>query len=89
MAEQATPPVDETPMSPLERKDSLEKHLQQRPEAQDLKNRNILLDTTAAPYVSLVGLFCLLTRALYVLGHVKSWTWTGLGLTWFDSIELG
>jgi hypothetical protein len=41
--------VDESPISPLERRNSLEKHLQMRPEAQDLKNRNILLDTTAAP----------------------------------------
>ncbi|KAF2738468.1 hypothetical protein EJ04DRAFT_560764 [Polyplosphaeria fusca] len=45
--------VDETPISPVrqgvERRNSLEKHLQHRPEAQDLKNRHILLDTTAAP----------------------------------------
>jgi hypothetical protein len=41
--------VDESPISPLERRNSLEKHLQFRPEAQDLKNRNILLDTNAAP----------------------------------------
>ena len=47
--------VDETPISPvrgpLDRRNSLEKHLTNRPEAQDLKNRHILLDTTAAPYV--------------------------------------
>jgi hypothetical protein len=47
--------VDTTPISPSrgapERRNSLEKHLQHRPEAQELKNRNILLDTTAAPYV--------------------------------------
>jgi len=41
--------VDESPISPLERRNSLEKHLQMRPEAQDLKNRHILLDTNAAP----------------------------------------
>ncbi|KAJ4286670.1 hypothetical protein N0V90_012922 [Kalmusia sp. IMI 367209] len=45
--------VDETPISPvresLERRNSLEKHLQHRPDAQDLKNRHILLDTTTAP----------------------------------------
>jgi hypothetical protein len=42
--------VDETPISPtLERRNSLEKHLQLRPDEQDLKNRNILLDTNAAP----------------------------------------
>ncbi|CAK3982448.1 related to RPEL repeat [Lecanosticta acicola] len=34
---------------PLERRNSLEKHLQNRPEEQDLKDRHILLDTTAAP----------------------------------------
>jgi hypothetical protein len=47
--------VDETPISPVrsnERRNSLEKHLQHRPEAQDLKNRHILLDTTTAPYVT-------------------------------------
>ena len=42
--------VDETPLSPIERQESLEKHLQMRPDAQDLKNRNILHDTNAAPY---------------------------------------
>jgi hypothetical protein len=45
--------VDDTPISPVrshERRNSLEKHLQHRPEAQDLKNRHILLDTTTAPY---------------------------------------
>ncbi|KAF2792327.1 hypothetical protein K505DRAFT_246939 [Melanomma pulvis-pyrius CBS 109.77] len=45
--------VDETPISPIrqgvERRNSLEKHLQHRPEAQDLKNRHILLDTSTAP----------------------------------------
>jgi hypothetical protein len=43
--------VDETPISPVDRRNSLEKHLQHRPDAQDLKNRHILLDTNAAPYV--------------------------------------
>ncbi|KAF2202591.1 hypothetical protein GQ43DRAFT_305485 [Delitschia confertaspora ATCC 74209] len=45
--------VDETPISPVregaQRRNSLEKHLQHRPDPQDLKNRHILLDTTAAP----------------------------------------
>jgi len=45
--------VDSTSISPTrahpERRNSLEKHLQHRPEVQDLKNRNILLDTNAAP----------------------------------------
>lgn len=55
MAEtQATAPaIDETPISPvregIQRRNSLEKHLTHRPDAQDLKNRNILLDTNAAP----------------------------------------
>ncbi|KAF2454233.1 hypothetical protein BDY21DRAFT_387637 [Lineolata rhizophorae] len=51
-AEPAAKPVDETPISPVrspERRNSLEKHLQHRPEAQDLKNRHILMDTNAAP----------------------------------------
>ena len=43
--------VDETPISPIERRNSLEKHLQTRPDVKDLKDRNILLDTNAAPYV--------------------------------------
>ncbi|KAL5413023.1 hypothetical protein PMIN03_003951 [Paraphaeosphaeria minitans] len=44
--------VDETPISPirsLERRDSLEKHLQHRPDPRDLKDRHILLDTNTAP----------------------------------------
>ena len=45
--------VDETPISPIQRRDSLEKHLLHRPNAQDLKNRNILLNTNAAPLVSI------------------------------------
>jgi len=51
---QAAPPtystVDQSHINnALERRNSLEKHLQTRPEEQDLKNRHILLDTTAAP----------------------------------------
>ncbi|KAF3046243.1 hypothetical protein E8E11_006877 [Didymella keratinophila] len=52
MASTDTNIVDATPISPVrsnERRNSLEKHLQHRPEAQDLKNRHILLDTTTAP----------------------------------------
>ncbi|KAL6712328.1 hypothetical protein ACN47E_000205 [Coniothyrium glycines] len=52
MASENVKSVDETPISPvrsLERRNSLEKHLQHRPEPQDLKDRHILLDTTAAP----------------------------------------
>ena len=45
--------VDESPISPIERRNSLEKHLQMRPDAKDLKDRHILLDTNAAPYVIL------------------------------------
>ena len=48
--ENTAPAIDETPLSPVERQESLEKHLQMRPDAQDLKNRNILRDTNAAPY---------------------------------------
>lgn len=52
-SESETPVVDTTSISPVqagpERRNSLEKHLQQRPDAQDLKNRHILLDTNAAP----------------------------------------
>lgn len=50
--------VDNTPISPvresMERRNSLEKHLQHRPDVQDLKNRHILLDTNTAPYVVLL-----------------------------------
>ncbi len=49
MAEQTEKSIDETPISPIQRRDSLEKHLQTRPEAKDLKDRHILLDTNAAP----------------------------------------
>lgn len=42
--------IDTSPIAPsLERRSSLEKHLQHRPEEQNLKDRHILLDTTAAP----------------------------------------
>lgn len=53
MASTDTNNIDATPISPIrsnERRNSLEKHLQHRPEVQDLKNRHILLDTTTAPY---------------------------------------
>lgn len=45
------PDVDETPIAaaPLERRNSLEKHLQSRPDQQDLKDRHILLTTSVAP----------------------------------------
>jgi hypothetical protein len=42
--EQTLPPTHE-------RRNSLEKHLQTRPDMQDLKNRHILLDTNVAPWV--------------------------------------
>ena len=41
--------IEKASPNPLLRRDSLEKHLQTRPEAQDLKDRHILLDTTSAP----------------------------------------
>ena len=48
-----TPAIDTTSLatSPLERRDSLEKHLLTRPDPKDLKDRHILLDTNVAPYV--------------------------------------
>lgn len=47
------PNVEEGSISPIERRDSLEKHLQHRPAPQDLKEKHILLDTAAAPLVVL------------------------------------
>jgi hypothetical protein len=52
--QESTSAIDETPISPVSRpdharKNSLEKHLQHRPDAQDLKDRHILLDTSVAP----------------------------------------
>jgi hypothetical protein len=43
--------IDETPIRPTShaRQNSLEKHLQHRPDPKDLKERHILLDTNAAP----------------------------------------
>jgi RPEL repeat len=43
--------VDDTSISPTRTtsRDTLEKRLAQRPDAQDLKNRGILMDTNAAP----------------------------------------
>lgn len=46
--------IDETPISPVRptshvRQNSLEKHLQHRPDPKELKDRHILLDTNAAP----------------------------------------
>ncbi|KFY88083.1 hypothetical protein V500_06581 [Pseudogymnoascus sp. VKM F-4518 (FW-2643)] len=53
MADQTSSAIDETPISPVRearvRQNSLEKHLQHRPEQQQLKDRHILLDTNAAP----------------------------------------
>jgi RPEL repeat len=43
--------VDESPISPARANPELEKRLAARPDAQDLKNRHILLDTNAAPCV--------------------------------------
>ena len=47
--------IDSSPIadSQLERRNSLEKHLLTRPDAQDLKDRHILLDTNVAPYCPL------------------------------------
>ncbi|KAL4993903.1 hypothetical protein BDV10DRAFT_15337 [Aspergillus recurvatus] len=48
-----TPAIDTTSLatSPLERRDSLEKHLLTRPDPKDLKDRHILLDTNVAPSI--------------------------------------
>ena len=47
------PTIDESSISPtLERRNSLEKSLQARPDVQDLKHRHILLDTSVAPYAT-------------------------------------
>ncbi|KAH8429063.1 RPEL repeat-containing protein [Aspergillus melleus] len=45
--------IDDTSLSasPTERRNSLEKHLQNRPEPQDLKEKHILLDTNVAPSI--------------------------------------
>ncbi|KAI9732996.1 MAG: hypothetical protein M1834_003539 [Cirrosporium novae-zelandiae] len=46
--------IDTTPISPVkscERRNSLEKHLQLRPDPKDLKDKHILLDTNAAPSI--------------------------------------
>ncbi|KAI9797063.1 MAG: hypothetical protein M1833_005668 [Piccolia ochrophora] len=49
MAQQGENRPDESSISPVERRNSLEKHLQQRPDPQELKDKHILLDTNAAP----------------------------------------
>ena len=54
MAEENTQPaIDTTPLTSndhtLERRNSLEKALQHRPDEQELKDRHILLDSNAAP----------------------------------------
>lgn len=47
-----TPEVDQSSLSAssIERRDSLEKHLQHRPDPENLLNRHILVDTNMAPY---------------------------------------
>ncbi|OAA82237.1 RPEL repeat protein [Akanthomyces lecanii RCEF 1005] len=45
----ATKPVDEAPISPIERKNSLENHLQHRPDRAELVDKNILPASSAAP----------------------------------------
>ena len=64
--------IDETPISPIspiDRRNSLEKHLQQRPNPQDLKDRHILLDINAAPWAFI---FTLLSRVCFELGTSNS-----------------
>lgn len=43
------PPTVTSPIS-LERRNSLEKAIQNRPEAHELREKHILLNTNAAPY---------------------------------------
>lgn len=45
----AMPPTVTSPIS-LERRNSLEKAIQNRPEAHELREKHILLNTHAAPY---------------------------------------
>ena len=47
------PDIDSTSLSAssIERRNSLEKHLQLRPEPQDLRERHILVGDEVAPYV--------------------------------------
>ena len=54
--EPRTSSIDETPIAPVRepshvRQNSLEKHLQHRPDPKELRERHILLDNNAAPYV--------------------------------------
>lgn len=60
MADKDTPSsvlIDDSSIAPSAaninhvRQNSLEKHIQNRPDMQELKDRHILLDTNAAPYV--------------------------------------
>ncbi|KAI1383983.1 RPEL repeat protein [Hypoxylon trugodes] len=41
--------IDESPISPIERRNSLEQHLKQRPERSELVEKNILPASNAAP----------------------------------------
>lgn len=49
----AIPPATTSPIS-LERRNSLEKAIQNRPEAHELRDKHILLNTNAAPYEALL-----------------------------------
>lgn len=48
MSDQITAPAPTSPIS-LDRRNSLEKAIQNRPDAKDLMDKHILLDTNAAP----------------------------------------
>lgn len=58
----AIPPATTSPIS-LERRNSLEKAIQNRPEAHELREKHILLNTNAAPY----ELTCLYKHEEYLL----------------------
>lgn len=49
--ENSNPVIEPTTGSMSERRASIDKKLQQRPDQQELKDRNILLNTNAAPLV--------------------------------------
>lgn len=65
--------IDSTPLSAssMERRNSLEKHLQMRPEAQDLRNRHILQGEEVAPYVSYCPSPSILCRKKHTSHYIR------------------
>lgn len=64
------PEIDSTSLSAssIERRNSLERHLQLRPEAQDLRNRHILVEGGVAPYVPCPSILISPTRPYIYVG---------------------